>query len=327
MNNKNIPATWEAAIVQAETQFTEIALAEGNLLNYKKEALFAMQLLSKNAYSLEAAKADPQAVLNAVINVASIGLSLNPAEKLAYLVPRDKKICLDVSYLGLIKLATDTGNIIWAKAELVYEKDVFKMTGINSLPLHEYNPFSLDRGKIIGGYSAAKLAGGDHIVDAQAESYFMRCKAVSPTKTKPIWEAWGESMRLKTLIKVGSKFWPKSKKLDAAIHYLNENEGIDLENEAPERPPVTMPKAKEEAALISEPMEQPPSEDAPKVVQGEVVAQTDSKPIGDNMLRVLKMQITGGKKSEAEVLVKFGVERLEQIQAAKINDVLKFVRG
>lgn len=97
------------------------------------------------------------------------------------------------------------------------------------------------------------------------------------------------------------------------------------------KPPVTMPKAKE-AEPISEPTEQPikdtpQSEPPPKVVQGEVVAPTDSKPLGDNMLRVLKMQITGGKKSEAEVLGMFGVERLEEIPAAKINDVLKFVRG
>jgi len=330
------PAPWQIAIADAEAKFTEIAVAEGNFLNYQKEALFAMQSVMKSSYLMEAANQNPQSLLNAVINVASIGLSLNPAEKLAYLVPRDKNACLDISYIGLIKLATDTGNIVWAKAELVYENDQFEMTGINSLPFHKYNPFSTGRGNIIGGYSVAKLAGDDYIVDVQTEAYF--AKVCSVAKTKNIWTAWPEAMRLKTLIKVGSKFWPKSKKLDTAIHYLNDSEGLDLPGDAPTKAPVSMPQA----VVTPQPVQpnnqagsQPPAQqqpDQPKVVQGQVVAQSqppaaNNNPVNQSMLKVIKAQLVGGQKTEADIVKQFDVASLDQLPAAKINDILKFIRG
>jgi recombination protein RecT len=37
--------------------------------------------------------------------VAAIGITLNPASKLAYLVPRDGMVCLDISYMGLLHRA------------------------------------------------------------------------------------------------------------------------------------------------------------------------------------------------------------------------------
>lgn len=329
------PKPWQTAIANAESKFTEIATAEGNLLNYQKEAMFAMQSVIKSSYLMEAANQNPQSLLNAVINVASIGLSLNPAEKLAYLVPRDKNACLDISYIGLIKLATDTGGIVWAKAELVYETDQFEMTGINSLPFHKYNPFSANRGNIIGGYSVAKLAGGsDYIVDVQTEAYFAKVCGVA--KTKNIWTAWPEAMRLKTLIKVGSKFWPKSKKLDTAIHYLNESEGLDLPGDVPTKAPVAMPQAvvtQQPVPPTNQAGSQPPAQQQPqqpKVVQGEVVGQSpagNNNPVNQSMLKVIKAQLVGGQKTEADIMAHFGVASLDQLPAAKINDILKFIRG
>ena len=87
--------------------------------------MFAFQAVTRNDQLYRTAMANPASVRNAVINVAATGLSLNPALKFAYLVPRDNEVCLDISYMGLIKIATDTGSILWAKAEIVYEKDIF----------------------------------------------------------------------------------------------------------------------------------------------------------------------------------------------------------
>ena len=60
-------------------------------LNFEVEAGFAVQQLESNDYLLSVAMNNRQSVINAVTNVAAIGISLNPARKQAYLVPRDKK--------------------------------------------------------------------------------------------------------------------------------------------------------------------------------------------------------------------------------------------
>ena len=89
-------------------------------INFEREAGFAIQQLGKNDYMMKAAQNNRQAVVDAVTNVAAIGISLNPAKKQAYLVPRDNKICLDISYMGLMDLAQATGAVKWAQAALVY---------------------------------------------------------------------------------------------------------------------------------------------------------------------------------------------------------------
>ncbi|TNP50108.1 recombinase RecT, partial [Escherichia coli] len=88
---------------------------------------------------------------NAIINVAAIGITLNPASKLAYLVPRDGMVCLDISYMGLLHLAQSTGSIKWGQCKLVYSNDTYESNGLDSAPTHKYNAFG-ERGSIVGGY-------------------------------------------------------------------------------------------------------------------------------------------------------------------------------
>jgi recombination protein RecT len=98
--------------------------------------------LSANDYLKSIAEKNPASLLQSVKNVASIGLSLSPAEKLAYLVPRKGKVCLDVSYVGLCRLATNSGSIEWIQAELYYSNDKFTNTGIGERPVHEFDGFA-----------------------------------------------------------------------------------------------------------------------------------------------------------------------------------------
>ena len=89
-------------------------------LVFKSECLFAKQQITKESFTLDTAVNNPASLRSAILNVAAIGISLNPSLAHAYLVPRDGAICLDISYRGLVKLATDAGAIEWAKAVLVY---------------------------------------------------------------------------------------------------------------------------------------------------------------------------------------------------------------
>jgi len=230
-------------------------------MDFKSECLFARQQLIKNDWSLKAAQNNPQALQSAILNVAAVGISLNPATKHAYLVPRSPRkgapaeICLDISYLGLVKLATDAGAVSWAKAELVYEGDTFIWKGMTELPVHEFDPFDSDRmdannplAKLRGGYCVAKLPDGTFMIDRMTADEILKVRATSKAENGP-WKTWPEEMAKKTLVKRASKSWPQSSgrsRIDTAIHVINQHEGLD------EAPPVDEEKVQEFLKLVAQ---------------------------------------------------------------------------
>ena len=165
-----------------------------------------MQLIKKNDYLKNIANNRPDTLRDAVINIASIGLSLNPATKYAYLVPRDNQACLDISYIGLIKLATDTGSIMWARAELVHEKDTFIYNGAFQMP--EFNsPDPFNRGEIKGVYCVAKTKEGDYLSGIMSidEINDIKNRSMSARKNSGPWVTDFGEMAKKTIIKRESK--------------------------------------------------------------------------------------------------------------------------
>jgi len=207
-------------------------------LNFEAEAGFAIQALMANDYSMEIAHRNRQSVVDAVTNIAAIGISLNPARKQAYLVPRDKKICLDISYMGLMDLALASGSIRWAQCALVYATDDFTLNGLDKQPIHKFQPFSKDRGALVGVYCVVKTSDGDFL------THTMPIEDVFAIRDRSsAWKAWVEKKRKcpwvtdegemvkKTCIKQAYKYWPKgesSGRLEKAIHYLNTEAGEGL---------------------------------------------------------------------------------------------------
>lgn len=222
--------TIQDRVYSVEKDFNEV---NSYKLNFVKEAQFALQLLQGNDYLQKAAQNNPIALEYAIINLASIGISLNPALKESYLVPRGGKICLDISYMGLIKLATDTGSIEWVQAEIVKANDTFEYQGVGKVPLHKMNPFS-DRGETIGVYCVAKLSTGECLstIMSRAECDAIKDKSSQAAKSGP-WVSFYEEMLKKTVIKRASKLWPKSERVHKAVEVINEHEGIDFNSKAP----------------------------------------------------------------------------------------------
>lgn len=206
-------------------------------LNFEREAEFAIQTIAANDYSTKLALNNRQSVVNAVTNIAAIGISLNPAKKQAYLVPRDGKICLDISYIGLMDLAMNTGAIRWAQAELVYSGDNFALNGFDKPPTHSFNPFAKDRGDVIGVYVVVKTADGDYLTETMSmdEVNAIRDRSsawkayVEKGKSCP-WVTDPGEMAKKTCVKRAYKFWPKTDRLEEAIHYLNTEGSEGLAN-------------------------------------------------------------------------------------------------
>ncbi len=196
-------------------------------VTWAKESQFAMQLFQKNDYLTKTAMSNPTSAQNAIINVAAIGITLNPASKLAYLVPRDGMVCLDISYMGLLHLAQATGSIKWGQCKLVYSNDTYESNGLDTAPTHKYNAFG-DRGAVVGGYCTVKTPDGDYLTEEMSLAEIKATEATSKAKNGP-WKNFWEEMARKTIVKRASKYWPRADRLDNAIHVLNEDEGVHQE--------------------------------------------------------------------------------------------------
>jgi len=221
------------AVDAAQEQF-EAIVARNPTVNWEAESMFAYQMVSANSFIMDVAKNNRESVKNAVINIAAVGLSLNPATKYAYLVPRGGAICLDISYQGLIKVATDSGSIKWAKAELVYEADEFVYRGPSEKPEHHADPFKKDRGNLVGVYCIAKTHDGDFLVETMTVDEVYKIRDEASKAAKGPWSTYPGEMTKKVVIKRAQKTWPKTEqheRLQTAVKVINEIDGSDWAEE------------------------------------------------------------------------------------------------
>lgn len=284
-------------------------------LNFEVEAGFAVQQLESNDYLLGIAMSNQQSVINAVTNVAAIGVSLNPARKQAYLVPRDNKVCLDISYIGLVDLATQSGSIVWAKSELVYGNDNFQMGEPGTLPNHKFNPFSTDRGEVIGAYVVVKTPSGEFLCDAMSikDIFDIRDRSsawkawISKKKSCP-WVTDEGEMCKKTVIKRASKMWPKNERLNMAIQHLNVelDEGIEFANNSRSGGAEVAAKGMEERKARA---------------RTEIIAKLETIATQEG-LDSLNEKIGLLNKSQ-QALIADDITRLQEIAAASDNNIIE----
>ncbi len=235
----NQELTVAQAIELTQERFVSIAPMQ---MKFEAEKGFAIQILKNNDYLMGVAKSHPASLQQALTNVAAIGLSLNPAEKQAYLIPRavkvgDKyvtKVFLEPSYMGMIKLATDSGSIKWVQAYAVYHEDKFLFTGAGERPIHEFNPFQPEekRGKFIGVYCVAKTADGDYLTTMMSEEQVHDIRGRSEQWKKSQSGPWKTDFieqAKKSVIRNGFKTWPRTdlNRLAAAVALSNDNEGFE----------------------------------------------------------------------------------------------------
>lgn len=237
----------EKTVLEVAPIFERVNTDKG--IVFAREAEFAIQIITNSSYCLSIAKKNQQSVRDAVTNIAAMGVSLNPARKQGYLVPRKGGIQLVISYMGLLDIAIQSGAILWGQAEIVYANDTFEMNGYDQPPTHKRNPFSKERGEMIGVYTVVKTRDGDYLTfpmtatevwDIRERSDAWQGYLKDKSKTCPWVTDEGEMVK-KTVIKRAYKTWPKTERLDKAVHHLNTeaDEGITFENGSDE--PINQP--------------------------------------------------------------------------------------
>jgi len=229
----------EQTFAKIENRFVSLTSEEV----FKREASFALQSFAKNDYLN---KATTESKLQAVLNVANTGLTLNPVNPMAYLVPRYNKdikaveCCLQPSYQGLIKLITDTGSVTSVDVQIVYQGDEFDLILGTEKEITHRKKFQSTDIQLV--YAVATLHDGTkqvevmtieecHAVREYSESY----KAYKSKKVfSCVWiDNEGEMCR-KTVLKRISKYLPKTdrwEKLNAAIGLDNQEYDMPASHE------------------------------------------------------------------------------------------------
>lgn len=225
-------------IAVTQERFLEIA-PRG--LNYASEKGFAIQQLKANNSLMAIAKKNPESLQQGITNVAAIGLSLSPAEHLSYLVPRGGKVCLDISYRGFCRMATNSGGVLWIQSQLVYANDKFMHLGIGNMPEHHFDTFAslVDRGDFKGVYVVAKLKGGDVLSTMMNAEEIFSVRDRSPSGKKGPWVSDFGEMAKKTCVRRAFKMWPTTdehqlERMAIAVQLSNEAEGFAPLLSAPE---------------------------------------------------------------------------------------------
>lgn len=230
---KKLKPTWLNQIDSGYSQMTKVYGGEENEKAKQKAMIeygFAKSIFRNNT-TLQ--KCDPISILDAVVNVARTSLSLNPALRLAYLIPRKGKCTLDISYMGMIKLLRDSGAIQHIEAFIVFDDEKFIHDIAENKIIHE--PFytnteeeHLKRG-VRGCYTRAVLPSGLISYCFMPMWEILKIKKESKnTGANSVWDKWRDEMIKKTVIKRHCKtlIAEPSPELMTAMNIENENNGL-----------------------------------------------------------------------------------------------------
>lgn len=183
----------------------------------------------------ELATCDTQSLVLAVASAAATGLIPNTPLQLGYLVPfRDNKSGKNLvqfipSYRGLIRLATNSGEIKSIMAYVVYERDRLEVhMGTSPRIEHVVYVGNGGRGEAVGYYAVARLSNGESVFEIMDRDQVNRVAAMSKAKNGP-WTEHFDEMARKTVARKLCKYLPMSedRQLVAALQLQERQEAGD----------------------------------------------------------------------------------------------------
>lgn len=283
-------------------------------------------------------KCDAKSLIKVIIEGTLLGLSFDPHLKQAAIVPFGNQATLIVEYMGLVKLARNSGVLSTVRAEVVYENDEFDYELGLEPDLFHKPPKKGGRGKPIGVYAVGKLTSGEpefkYLEQSEVEFYKGKSRAKdapdSPWNTDPM------AMWRKTAIRRLVGYLPMDDKTARAVQ---NDEMLETGHEQSLAPEFFSDDAIEVEAIEAKPTKTEAMKDALKKGKGEKAsaagapAATTSAPPAElteedqiwtemsqalDKLRPADADIevsaaTGGKFQSRESLNKAPVDVLKQV--------------
>lgn len=243
-----------------------------------KPAMFQRNLLNAIMINPDLMSHPPGLVFREVSKAAALGLYLDPALGEAYIIEsynyKTKRIepQLRIGYLGMTKLARQSGEVKQIYAHEVHAKDFIEAEqGAEKTLVHKPQLFT-DRGPIIGYYAVVKFTNGDfdyepmdvaqvHAIRDRSDGW----KAYQDKKIKSTpWATDEGEMAKKTVIRRLTKRMPKSPELADAIRIEDDAEHSDLARTPRLVPPVPpVPQIQSTTPAIEHVPPEPPIPEPP----------------------------------------------------------------
>lgn len=200
----------------------------------QKEIMYALQQISTNE---KLQQCDEISLMQSVINIAATGATLNPALKLAYIVPYKGKAQLVFSYIGLMKILKELNpNIRNIMPILVYEDEKFQYFPNENKIIHEKKFFKSEEEqkirKLIAGYIVIEWKDNNISTLPPLEAWEIEKRLkVSPSYSSsysPI-SNWKEDMQKKTLVRWSFKWLISEQEISAQVEKIIEIEDQEID--------------------------------------------------------------------------------------------------
>lgn len=183
------------------------------------EADRAYRVLVAQVKTPALAKCTPNSLLLAACNVAKLGLNPDPQLGHVYLVPFGNTATVIVGYKGFIELARRSERVTIAKADLIYEGDVFEFYEGADKTHFRHSPAWMEKkppGDLIGGFALLQFTDGARQVHVISAKEINKARERSRASSRGPWVDDTEAMQRKTVIRRAATFWPLSAELARA---------------------------------------------------------------------------------------------------------------
>lgn len=221
------------------------------------------------------AECDPSSIIIAGYEAAEIGINLNPALGLGYVVPYKGIATFHLGYRGMIQKGYEMGVAKLIFAEVVYDKDHFRRV-LAPVRTVEHIPANGDRGEPIGAYSFVELRDGGIDFEYMTKEQIMRHRKHSKNPDSMMWTTFWEEGWRKTPIRVHFKRIPLT---SSGMERFAEMIGRDNEKDFDFEPPPTS-QAPEIRRATPPPVAKQPESPQDAATEGTTAVQDDPKPKG-----------------------------------------------
>lgn len=189
-------------------------------LKWSTEKAYVKQIFERSELLCKALLESPYSLPVALQSAAALGLTLDPNQSLAFLVPQRPRqgapyeVVLKVSYKGMEQAVLASGTVTAIQTELVYENDEFDY-GVNiDGPYLTFKMARGDRGALTDCFCLARYANGEKHVEVMSAADLAAVEEAAFTFGNGKAPAWAghfkPEMQKKSCVRRASKHWPKS---------------------------------------------------------------------------------------------------------------------
>jgi len=275
--------TRQTEMAVAQMAGASMAFLKKTLPNAKIESLVqdVRMAISKSvnvSKGITLAECTPESLLGCMINGATMGVSLNPDQKQAYLIPfrsGGQNIAqLNVSYIGLRNMITErTGTKMRAVCVYSHEPLEFYSDGFEQVFRHTPLP-EATRGEFLCVFSMAKDLDGDVSYERMTAEEVEKCRLASKSGNSEYgpWKKWFEGMAQKSVTRRHVKNLPTMPREVASA--IANDEALEIGQ------PQEMKEAYAKAGIKVEPPA--PKTDEENESAFDSIFKTDGKQEGDD---------------------------------------------